>query len=342
MSYVYRQFEQMDPITQGALGAATSRTVFSLDKNRFATLILGALGGMAADLDVLIRSTTDPLLALEFHRHFTHSLIFIPLGGLVCSIVLYFFFKKKLSFKEAYLFTTIGYATHALLDACTTYGTQLFWPFSNSRIAWNSISVIDPLASIPLGILTILSFRMKRAIFAKIGLSYFLLYIALGAVQHGRAISFARQTLNQAKIKIQNIDAKPSFGNIFLWKIVSATKDTFYVDAVRIGIFNKSFISGESIQKLNLKESFPNLRKDSRQYKDIKRFTWFSNGYVAIAPKDPNYIIDVRYSLVPNEIAPLWGIRVDTEKPNEHVKYIRTSRATTERVTKFWKLLTQN
>src|SRR5690606_29471703 len=44
---------------------------------------LGALGGMAPDLDVIIRSASDPLLALEYHRHFTHSLAFIPIGGLL-------------------------------------------------------------------------------------------------------------------------------------------------------------------------------------------------------------------------------------------------------------------
>ena len=39
---------------------------------------IGFLSGLAPDLDIFIRSESDPLLFLEFHRQFTHSLIFIP------------------------------------------------------------------------------------------------------------------------------------------------------------------------------------------------------------------------------------------------------------------------
>ncbi|WP_019218287.1 metal-dependent hydrolase [Legionella tunisiensis] len=44
----------------------------------------------------------------------------------------------------------IGYATHGLLDACTNYGTVLFWPFSERRVYWDLISIIDPFFTVPL------------------------------------------------------------------------------------------------------------------------------------------------------------------------------------------------
>ncbi len=59
---------------------------------------------MAADLDVLIKSSTDPLLALEYHRHFTHSLLFIPVGALVCTLLLRPLFFRMFSWKRAYLY----------------------------------------------------------------------------------------------------------------------------------------------------------------------------------------------------------------------------------------------
>src|SRR5690606_35200903 len=40
--------------------------------------------------------------------------------------------------------------THILLDAFTTYGTQLFWPLSTPPVAISSIFIIDPLYTIPL------------------------------------------------------------------------------------------------------------------------------------------------------------------------------------------------
>ena len=43
----------------------------------------------------------------------------------------------------------MGYATHGLLDSCTSYGTQLFWPFSDVRVAWDTMSIVDPLFTVP-------------------------------------------------------------------------------------------------------------------------------------------------------------------------------------------------
>jgi inner membrane protein len=143
----------MDPLTQGALGAAFAQAG---TRRRYEVVrdasIIGALAGMAPDLDVLIQSSSDPLLFLEYHRHFTHALAFIPIGALICAGVFYYFVRKRLHFQQVYLFSLLGYGSHAILDACTTYGTQLLWPFSSARAAWNLISVVDPLFSVPLGL----------------------------------------------------------------------------------------------------------------------------------------------------------------------------------------------
>ena len=63
----------MDPVSQGVVGAAFAQT--AAKRATVATVAwYGALGGMAPDLDVLFQSPTDPILFLEFHRQFTHSL----------------------------------------------------------------------------------------------------------------------------------------------------------------------------------------------------------------------------------------------------------------------------
>jgi len=55
---------------------------------------------------------------------------------------------------------------------------------------------------------------------------------------------------------------------------------------------------------------------DSRAYRDTLRFTHFSDGFVARKPSDPNVIGDFRYSLLPNTLNPVWGIRIDPSHPN--------------------------
>ncbi len=63
----------MDLLTQGLLGSAMALSASRPLESRQAGLI-GLLAGIAADVDFFISSSTDPLLNLEYHRHFTHSI----------------------------------------------------------------------------------------------------------------------------------------------------------------------------------------------------------------------------------------------------------------------------
>ena len=151
----------MDPISQGTFGGVFSQ-FFSSKKKLTVATVIGIISGLAPDLDVFIKSSYDPLLSLEYHRQFTHSFIFIPFGALIVTLFTYNFVKKYVTFFENYIFAFVGYSTHALLDACTSYGTQLFWPFSDYRFAWNSISINDPLLTVPILISMILAGILKK------------------------------------------------------------------------------------------------------------------------------------------------------------------------------------
>jgi inner membrane protein len=322
----------LDPITQGTLGAVLSQ---SLNNKKTLGIIglIGFLSGLAPDLDIFIRSEKDPLLFLEFHRQFTHSLIFIPFGGFICAVCLFFLISKRLniSFKDTWISATLGYATHGLLDACTSYGTLLFWPFTQTRIAWNNISIIDPLFTIPLLILIILAGFKQKKIFSIIAMIWAVSYILMGIYQKNEALKIAKTIIKERKHKEIRIDVKPSIGNLLLWKSIYETKDEFHIDAIRLG-WNKKIFYGESIDKINIQLSFPWLMLKSQQAKDIERFNWFSNGYIAINPKNKNQIIDIRYSEIPNEIGGLWGIELDKNKNNtEHVRYITNRNASKAR-----------
>ena len=116
----------MDPFSQSLLGAVFSNCFAKRAKIKIAAFC-GAIGGMAADLDIFIKSEHDSLLAIEYHRHFTHSIFFIPFGGLIIATLLWLiFFRNKHDYKIIYFFTVIGYATHGILDSFTSYGTNLF------------------------------------------------------------------------------------------------------------------------------------------------------------------------------------------------------------------------
>ncbi|MCY4095570.1 MAG: metal-dependent hydrolase [Gammaproteobacteria bacterium] len=127
---------------------------------------------MAPDLDVFISSDVDPLLFLMFRRQFTHSLVFIPTGALIVAGCVFPFLRKSIDFRYVYLACLLGYATHGLLDACTSYGTQLFWPFTDYRVTWNNVSVLDPAFTVPLLLAVIAGLIWRRRWLPWIGLTW--------------------------------------------------------------------------------------------------------------------------------------------------------------------------
>lgn len=330
----------MDPLSQGVIGAVAAQQTVK-HKHFLIATILGFLSGMSADLDIFIRSSEDPMLYLEFHRQFTHSLLFIPIGGLICALFFYYFFlqKKDISFKQTYVYTTLGYATHGFLDSCTTYGTQLLWPFTNDRIAWNTISIIDPLFTFPLLILIVLAVVRTKKIFSYAALSWVFIYGFFGFIQQEKAINIGKEIAINRGHKITNIESKPSFANLIVWKIIYTTEKSYYIDAVKLGLSTRVY-EGTKIAKLNIQKSLPWLDPKSQQAKDIEKFRWFSNGYVAMSQTIPNQIIDIRYSMLPNEGDGLWGIELRPDAHiKEHVKTVSNRRSNKQTYAKLWSMI---
>lgn len=311
----------MDIITQGLLGVAAAQASASSQTMRRATFI-GAVAGLLADADTLIRSSTDPLLVLEYHRHFSHALLFIPIGALMASGLCKLVLRKRMPFSHIYGFAFLGYALSGVLDACTSYGTHLLWPFIDGRIAWNIIAIVDPLFTGVLLVSVFITYRTKRRRWARVGLLLCLAYLMLGWMQRNRA-QVAMQS--QAAARGHTIEAyqvKPTLGNLVLWRATYRANGHFYVDAIRVGWGAPRVYEGETIGALKLGEAFPTLERTSTMYEDIQRFNRFSNGFLALSPLDSTVVGDVRYALTPRSVTPLWGIAIDVAQPNQHARYL--------------------
>ena len=222
-----------------------------------------------------------------------------------------------MSFKTIYIASFLGYATHGLLDACTSYGTLLFWPFSNERVTWNNISIIDPIFTIPVLILIGIAIKTKRKIFSFFSIGWIILYLSLGFIQYERALSTANDLAESRGHSPERLTLKPSFGNLILWKSIYEYEKTFYVDAIRT-VQSSTVCLGESIKIFDYQEHLPDLDKESQQALDIERFRWFSQDYLGF-DEEKSLVTDVRYSMLPNQIEPMWGLVIDDLRDtNEH------------------------
>ena len=315
----------MDVLTQGLLGAALSQSIANKKETRIATGV-GFFAGLIADLDILISSASDPLLNIELHRHFSHSIFFVPIGGLIAALVLWPVLKmfskiEPLTFKRLYLFCLMGYSLSGFIDACTSYGTHLLWPLNDERITFHLISIIDPIFTGVLMFSVIMAWRKYRPRLAHIGLLFCGCYLLLGIFQLNRATDLAMELASSRQHDVERLVVKPSLANILVWRSTYISNDTIYVDAVRPGIMENKTYTGSSVPLFVPERDAIGIPKDSVLYSDILRFKKFSNGFIAMEPGKDDLLGDMRYSMTPIKIATLWGITLDKNKLNEHAHY---------------------
>ena len=311
----------MDLLTQGLLGGALALSLADRKKSRPAAVV-GFAAAMLPDADILIRTADDPLLNVEFHRHFTHALIFIPLGALVAALILWPLMSKHLGFARIYGYALAGYATAGLLDACTSYGTRLLWPFSDERISWSIVAIVDPAFTLVLLIALILGMQSRRPRAAAAGLALSGAYLLLGAWQHQAALQVARDLAAQRGHEVERILVKPTLGNLVLWRSVYESDGRFYVDAIRVGPGAERVYPGASARRFVAARDRPGLLPGSVLARDVERFDRLADGFVVADPGRDNVLTDVRYSMLPTTIAPLWGLDLKVDSPARHARLI--------------------
>ena len=98
----------------------------------------------------------------------------------------------------------------------------------------------------------------------------------------------------------------------------------YYVDAIHVfpGLSTKIYAGGE-VEALNIKDVFPQLKKHTRQAKDVSRFNKFSDGYLCQHPELDEVIGDIRFAMLPTSVSPLWGIKIDPDNPDQSPELIK-------------------
>ncbi|KTD05339.1 metal-dependent hydrolase [Fluoribacter gormanii] len=310
----------MDPVTHAVLGAACSQScLFKKDKHN--AWLVGGLAAMTPDLDLLIRESGNPMLFFLYHRHFTHSLLFIPVGALIVTLVLLIFKRFRINWKYTYLAALIGYATHGLLDACTNYGTVLFWPFSTTRVSWDIVSIIDPFVTIPLclGVVcTVVFNKRKPVIIALILASVFMLF---NGFQHYRAMTGIRDELAKLRINTQKVRVFPQLLSSTLWRGIALTTNRLYIIDEVTPLFRESKSQLVTSYPFFPPQELPNYVKDSPSlFHDFTIFNWFTDNFLIIVNNKPLILTDGRFLDDQAKIA-LWSVQFLSTQSHADVLY---------------------
>lgn len=302
----------MDSLTQIILGAAVGEAVLGKKIGNKAAFY-GAIAGTIPDLDVIVSYVTDTVTALEVHRGFTHSIvfsvIFAPIFGFLVSR-----YEKLKSVKDWSWLFFWGFITHPILDANTTWGTQLFWPL-DIRLAFKNIFVIDPLYTLPFLIFLVLAMCQKRTsnkrrFYNNTGLVVSSSYLVITFILKGISYQTFTKELAAQNIVYQEIETKPSPLNTILWTANVKTDDAFLIG-------NSSFFDTKPITFSSYPKNH-HLLGDLVNHSKTERMIAISKGWYTITKVGNTlYFNDLRFgtlSIQPNANNFVFQYKIEIDK----------------------------
>jgi len=263
----------MDSITQALLGATVHTAVLGRWQGRKA-LLFGAALGTLPDLDVVI-DYGDAVANMTYHRGFSHSLFVLSgLALLLAWLVRRLRPHPGYSSRRLFLAIWLVLVTHVLLDAFTSYGTQLFWPLHTPPVAWASIFIIDPLYSLPL-LLAVLAvgfsgFQGRARYWPAVALAASTLY--LGFTVAGKLMAEQRVRLEMARqgITAERVFSTPTPFNSLLWRVILIDGERYHEALV-------SWLDNAPPQLVSLPRG-ARLQEILRGSPQHARLQWFTGG----------------------------------------------------------------
>ena len=320
----------MDPLTHTLLGASLGWVVFGRKLGRATAAGVAAAAGAAPDLDILIRSATDPLVAVEYHRHFTHALPLAPLGAaaVVGILALYRPWRERWRGCVGAVWgcALVAWVSHCLLDAATSYGTLLLWPLTDRRYGWDVVAVVDPVVTVALAVGLGVALRGRQRAAAWAGLAVAAGYLALGAVQHGRAVEAQGVVAAARGHGPERIEVMPTLGNLVVWRALYEWEGKIYADRIRVGLAGGTTVrAGWALARVGVGDLTAEERARDRR-RSYARLAWFCEGWVARSPADATVLGDMRYSLSTEAFDPIWGIRFTPPGEAAEVAWVNRSR----------------
>lgn len=340
----------MDTITQGLLGVVSAQLGFRQRIGRDATWAAAAVT-LLPDLDIFV----SPLVELtgaevgeaaisRHHRGLSHSLLMVPVIAAAAAGIWWWLRRRAANrtrggapgqggegglpagpgqgrappFGLLYACCFVAALTHPLLDWCTTYGTQLLSPVTDTRYAIDAVPIIDVIYT-PLLILTLLACYIIRKFKADprratliVGWTGFVLsvaYLGAGRVMHDLAVRRARQLA--AGHNIVAVNAYPALGTIFLWRTVVETEDRWLVTRLRpLRRSDPETLRREAVPKVS-----DGWIRRAEQLPAVQAFRWFAMGQVRPSCEtfDGLHVVrfhDMRYGGRPESVNSLWSLEV--------------------------------
>jgi inner membrane protein len=139
----------MDPLTHSLFGLVLGQT--GLKRWTRSAAWVAVVASSAPDLDSIFEPFND-VRHLVWHRHFTHSLLFVPLVAAVSVGIVKYVLRRPVDVKGAMGLAMACTAGHLLCDTMTYRGMKLLLPLTNTEWGLQSQGLVDPVMLALLGL----------------------------------------------------------------------------------------------------------------------------------------------------------------------------------------------
>lgn len=286
----------MDSLSQFVLGAACGEATLGKKIGNKA-ILWGGIAGTIPDLDVIFMPLIqNPAYKLGFHRGYSHSFFFLCLLAPLLAFLLHKWYNSSpktkalnTTFKDWLLLFFFALNTHTILDSFTTWGTQLFLPFSDMRVAINNIFVADPLYTLPfcLFVFSCLFFRKDRKLRRYLnytGITLSCLYLSFTFFNKSKVNNAVEANLKEQGIEYNKFMTAPTPLNNILWYAVVESDEAIYQ-----GIY--SVWDAEKPIEFERFEHKKHLIEDIKDDYAVERVTWFAKDFFVVRNTDEGLTI---------------------------------------------------
>jgi inner membrane protein len=268
----------VDSLTQIVLGAAVAEATLGKKVGNKA-LLWGGIAGTIPDLDVIYIKLIGggAIEEIVLHRGISHSITFAILMAPLLGWIVNWLYRKKseASFLQWTNLFFWAIFTHPLLDCLTTYGTQLFLPFSDYRVTVASVFVVDLFYTVPFLLSVIaVSFINRtngwRRKINYIGLGISSAYLLAGLINKYVASDVFRKDLATESEKKELVFVGTTPLNIALWYGVAESDSAFHIG------YYSFFDETEDVLWVSFEKNHHLIAGIENEY-GVERLRWFGD-----------------------------------------------------------------
>jgi inner membrane protein len=249
----------MDNVTHALAGALIARATAPREP-RAGTLPLrrrifvGAVAAGLPDLDILA-SYLSPLSYLYHHRGITHSFLLLPAWSLLVAALFAVLWRWRPGWRAYIGVVSWALASHIVLDVITSFGTMIFAPMSDARVALSATFIIDLwFTGIVLVALLASSLWRTSRMPALAGLAALVGYVALQVGLQFRAVEFGEEYARAQGLQHAAVSALPRPVSPFNWTVIVADDARYryaHVNLIRNKVLPEPHAGSGFIEKLD-------------------------------------------------------------------------------------------